>query len=368
MVYEYGLHEVLNFGMDVFQDPTVHTCIILMNKGVQYSEIKVKQKIKSAEDINLPFDYSVPVVDIESNSNFSFDLTLNASERAIFKKLDKLSTLGDFCYLRQCIKTGNDKEYVMQSNVPLPSPWKKTLRGKGMSRYSISEDDVYLKYGDWLALNWNNTSFYECDKIAVRETGDRINACIDTEHRYFLSTVYSIYPKQKYTIKILKTLLTILNSCFATFFIQKVAFDLTEGAFTKVRTNQLARLPLPNIGEVDECLSTLAETMLSLNKELQEKRSRFLRRLTENLEGVKITTALQSFDQMDFKSFLAELKKQKIKLSLSQQDEWEEYFNGNAEACQALSLQISETDKEIDTRVFDLYGLTPEERKIVLEE
>ena len=366
MVYEYGLCEVLNFGMDVFQDPTVHTCIIIMNKGIQYSEIKVKQKIKSAEDIELPFDYSVPLVDIESNPNFTFDLTLNASERALFKKFQGLTSLGDFCYLRQCIKTGNDKEYVTQSKELLPIPWKKSLRGKGMARYALFEDDVYLKYGNWLARNWNNTSFYECDKIAVRETGDRINACLDTEHRYFLSSLYSVYPKNPYNINVLKTLLAILNSRFSTFYIQKIAFDLTEGAFTKVRTNQLARLPLPKIeGDVDERLSLLADTMISLNSQLQEKRSRFLRRLSENFEGIKITAALQTFDQLDYKGFVAELKKQKIKLSLVQQDEWEDYFNQYCEACQELTNKIASTDNEIDQRVFDLYGLTPEEREIV---
>ena len=367
MVYEYGLCEVLNFGMDVFQDPTVHTCIIIMNKGIQYSEIKVKQKIKSAEDINLPFDYTVPIVDIEKNSNFSFDLTLNASERALFKKFQGLPTLGDFCYLRQCIKTGNDKEFVTQSKELLPHPWKKSLRGKGMTRYALFEDDVYLKYGNWLARNWNNISFYECDKIAVRETGDRINACLDTEHRYFLSSLYSVYPKNPYNIDVLKTLLAILNSRFATFFIQKIAFDLTEGAFTKVRTNQLARLPLPNIKEdIDEKLVLFSDKMLSMNSQLHEKRSRFLRRLGENFEEIKITTALQTFDQLDFKGFVAELKKQKIKLSLVQQDEWEDYFNQYCQACQELSEQIKVTDNEIDQRVFDLYGLTPEEREIVI--
>lgn len=34
---------------------------------------------------------------------------------------------------------------------------------------------------------------------------------------------------------------------------------------------------------------------------------------------------------------------------------------------QALSAQIKATDEEIDTKVFDLYGLTEEERKIVME-
>lgn len=110
----------------------------------------------------------------------------------------------------------------------------------------------------------------------------------------------------------------------------------------------------------------LADKMLSLNSQLQEKRTRFLHRLSENFEGIKITTALQTFDQLDFKGFVAELKKQKIKLSLVQQDEWEEYFNQYRQACQELSEQIKATDNEIDNKVFDLYGLTQEEREIVI--
>lgn len=110
----------------------------------------------------------------------------------------------------------------------------------------------------------------------------------------------------------------------------------------------------------------LADKMLSLNSQLQEKRTRFLHRLSENFEGIKITTALQSFDQLDFKGFVAELKKQKIKLTLVQQDEWEDYFNQYRQACQELSEQIKATDNEIDNKVFDLYGLTPEEREIVI--
>ncbi len=365
MVYEYGLRDVLNFGMDVFQDPTVHTCIIIMNKGIQYPEIKVKQKIKSAEDIDLPFDYSVSVSDIEGNANFSFDLTLNAKERALFKKLQRYTTLSDFCFLRQCIKTGNDPEYVKQTNDTLPEPWKKSLRGKGMSRYTIKEENVYLKYGNWLARNWNNTSFYECQKIAVRETGDRINACLDTENRYFLSSLYAIYPKTKYNIDTLKILLAILNSRFATFFVQKIAFDLTAGAFTKIRTNQLGRLPLPELGNEAKQLIDLADRMLSLNKDLYSKRARFLQLLQNNMPGIKITGALETFDTLDFAGFVAELKKQKIKLSLNQQDEWMDFFTKYQSACNDLSARIAATDKEIDALVYALYGLTEEEIAII---
>ena len=68
---------------------------------------------------------------------------------------------------------------------------------------------------------------------------------------------------------------------------------------------------------------------------------------------------------MEFKAFVAELKKQKINLSLTQQDEWEDYFNQYRNDCQQLSEQIAQTDSEIDQRVYQLYGLTEDEIKIV---
>ena len=211
----------------------------------------------------LPVDYNLYVAEIEKTQNFTFDISFNVSERELFAKLSKLTTLGDYCYLRQCIKTGNDKEFVRKSAVELANPWKKTLRGKGMERYLIKEDDIYIKYGDWLARNWKNTSFYECPKIAIREAGNRITACLDLENRYFLSSLYAIYPKTQYSVDDLKLLLAVLNSTFATFFVQKIAFELTQGAFTKMRTNQLARLPLPKISlAYQERITSLVETII----------------------------------------------------------------------------------------------------------
>ena len=65
------------------------------------------------------------------------------------------------------------------------------------------------------------------------------------------------------------------------------------------------------------------------------------------------------------KKYLALLNKEQ-KFTLVQQDEWEDYFNQYRQACQELSEQIQTTDNEIDNKVFDLYSLTPEERKIVI--
>jgi len=101
--------------------------------------------------------------------------------------------------------------------------------------------------------------------------------------------------------------------------------------------------------------------------DLNQKKNRFLKRLTGNFEIDKFSKKLQSFYEYDFKTFLSELKKKKIKLSLSQQDEWEDYFNDYKSQLTELQNQINQTDTEIDQMVYQLYGLTDEEIKIVEE-
>lgn len=244
MIEKYGICEISNFGMDVFNTPIVHTCILRMLKGIKIHQIGIKKSIKKINDIFLPFDYFLSIDDVAQTKNYTFDITLNSVERDLFNKLNSFTSLGEICYIRQCIKTGNDKEYVKLSSTKLPEPWKNALRGKSIEKYCIKESTLYIKYGKWLARNWANKSFYERPKIAIREAGKNITACLDDNNSYLLSSLYSLYPKAEYTINDLKIILGFINSKLATFYVTKVAFDLTEGAFTKMRTNQLSRLPL----------------------------------------------------------------------------------------------------------------------------
>jgi hypothetical protein len=120
----------------------------------------------------------------------------------------------------------------------------------------------------------------------------------------------------------------------------------------------------------------LADRILTLNADLQAKRQRFLKRLSDNFDKgfkplvITITSALEHFDTLEFSQFLAELKKQTRGhaplLSLNQQDEWAEYFNVYKSECTTFVQQIEATDKEIDRMVYALYGLTEEEIKIIV--
>ena len=125
-------------------------------------------------------------------------------------------------------------------------------------------------------------------------------------------------------------------------------------------------IPIPVIeGDLAEQLSSLADKMLYLNKDLQTKRARFLQLLQNNLPEAKITSVLESFDTLDFAGFVAELKKQKIKLTLTQQDEWLDFFDKYKTNCEELKSSIAATDAAINSRVYDLYGLTQDERRLI---
>ena len=74
---------------------------------------------------------------------------------------------------------------------------------------------------------------------------------------------------------------------------------------------------------------------------------------------------VQDWPSLDFKDFLKELTKQKIKISLAEQTEWMQHFETEKAKANAIQELISATDKEIDQMVYTLYGLTKEEIKIV---
>ena len=160
-------------------------------------------------------------------------------------------------------------------------------------------------------------------------------------------------------------LIAVLNSRIINFYIRENYYSSSMGGGINFTPDLVRTLPIPNIPENVQPFIDLADRMLSLNKDLQAKRARFLRRLQDNMPNIKITGALETFDTLDFAGFVAELKKQKIKLSLVQQDEWEEYFGQYKVALNEISAQISATDKEIDERVYALYGLTEDEIKTI---
>ena len=244
---------------------------------------------------------------------------------------------------KQSFENENEAWNYLKTQYPSIASWLEPFAEKGRKRTDKGDYWWELRACD----------YYEIfDKPKIMYQKFQVKPCFvyDLNGLYCNDSMWVIPTESK-------VLLAVLNSRMGWWLITKFCSQI-QGGYQLI-WKYFGQIPIINCD--DKYLSAYADTMLSLNQQIHEKRSRFLRRLMENIEGVKITTALQTFDQMDFAAFVAELKKQKIKLTLQQQDEWEDYFRQYADACHQLTNQIAATDREIDLRVYHLYGLTYDE-------
>lgn len=373
--------------IDVFENVGVKSVIVTFDKrGVD----TFTQRIHDAGQ-----RYSERTSDV-----YPENLRVDAKRRLLTGK-HNMVPLGSVCYITKGIVGNSDEkqykgEFLVRdllSDIKDNEHPKLYYEGKDINSWLLHRKR-YIEYGtERSPRKWSRKGFTEMFEgspklVTMRSPGAFPRTFLDVDNGYFNesaigfkrwidlhgvenNSVSKAYNDKEERARFeelsanysYKALLTIFNSSL-------VRYELNTERRSNIHIypDDWKRLVLPKIAKQQLIpVETLADTMLTLHQQLQEKRTRFLRRLSENFEGLKLTTALQQFDTMDFKGLMAELKKQKIKLSLSQQDEWEDYFNERVAECRELSAEIKATDNEIDNRVFDLYGLTEEERKIVME-
>ena len=343
---------------DVFAEATVTTILCFYtNKKPSINDVIELEEYTNNEFVSKGFGLPYKQIMESPNTSFSF-------ERVIV--LDKVDTikLGKIASFSLGIKTSDDKRFVFEKKKD--DDCFLFLRGRNIKRWNNPQNDEWLWYKPELISEKPGgrprifENFVVDKKIVIQDMATEINATIDT-NKYLCNDKVNIIFETDRNYQ-MEYLVALLNSALVNIWFKKI---YTSGL--EIKINQLRTIPVPTISlSEQQPFVSQANTMLSLNSQLQEKRSRFLRRLSENLESLKITTALQQFDQMDFKGLMAELKKQKIHIPVKEQDEWEDFFNERLAECQELSAKIKATDEEINNLVFDLYGLTEEERKIVM--
>ena len=123
------------------------------------------------------------------------------------------------------------------------------------------------------------------------------------------------------------------------------------------------QIPVPGIS--DSSLPSLVDLIISNNKELQESSLKFQRTIQRKFEIDKLPKKLQDWYLLTYGEFIKELGKKKIKLSLSEESEWEDFFTQESKKTLEIKDSIDKTDKEIDTMVYQLYNLTSEEIEII---
>lgn len=190
----------------------------------------------------------------------------------------------------------------------------------------------------------------------------KITACFPEDRNFaIVDTINQITFNENYNAK---TFWLIFNSKLINWYTYR--FILAKAIRTIHFDNSITnRIPIPKNFNQQPFVEK-ADKMLSLHKELREVSDKFSRMVVRKFElGDNLPKKLQTWHELSFKEFVKELGKLKIKLSLSQEAEWEDYFLQEQKKAQQIATQITQTDKEIDQMVYKLYNLTEEEIKIV---
>lgn len=160
--------------------------------------------------------------------------------------------------------------------------------------------------------------------------------------------------------------LAVLNSKVI-WFIFKAMTPLARGGYYRAKTQYIQNLPLPAIpSETAKALNDLARLAQSSAGQRLTLQRALTRRITDLCppgRDPKLTTRLQEWWTLpDFAAFRAEVKKVfKTDIPLAERSAWEDWITRDRAEIARLSAEIAKAEAQIDSVVYGLFDLTPDE-------
>ena len=391
------LTEVCYTGGKVFDDATVDTVILTLNTQFKNQSIILKNSINF-------FNPNIQIVNFDFFEKYGNNISVGSGDaNNITDKLFRSDFLisQDFFQIFQGTVTGNNEAYIFDNLEDalangIDSDLLKTMcHGRDIGKWLI-KDTRKLCYVDnttkienykntlnwltkfkdvletrreckngvipWYSLQWprERTSFQIKPKILIQNTRNeilqpRIVATIDNDGLFGTQGLNFIIQTGDVDIY---CFLAILNSNLINYLFSTKFLNLA------IKADYLKKIMFPKEIKHSE-LSLLAIKMSNNTIELQEQSQKFQRTIQRKFELEELPKKLQDWYKLPYTEFIKELAKKKVKLSLSQESEWEDYFMQESKKALELKATIDGTDKAIDTMVYELYGLSEEEIEIV---
>jgi hypothetical protein len=212
---------------------------------------------------------------------------------------------------------------------------------------------------------------FEVPKIFYPDLSQGSKFSFDRNDRYAGNTVYFIADIQPWTA-------ALLNSSLVWFYLSGIC-DAMRGGEWRLRlfTENMDRIPVPEVTQgIQEQLSDLAQTAQTAAEARRDEIARFGRAALRDLvpgglsnltaaKGAKLPAAWQT-DVPEFGDFTLELKKRfKRELNLQERNDWDTFVAQARERVAAFTQTIMQAEREIDTLVYQLFGLTPDEIRLI---
>lgn len=374
-----NLYQIINLEGYSFESANVETVILLAENQTIAEGNSLEIYLNNGTEFYL--SHTKNQLEFKNNEGFEFKVFLNDENDNINVKINSDTFLLDDLV---DIKAGlqayeKDKGEPKQSaedvlnrpydyNFQFDENTHKYLDGKDVGRYYTNWAGLYLRYGKHLAAP-RTINLFDGKKIIVREITGNFPKCIISTYSedFYLYNRSNIGIVEKSNTDIsLKYIVSLLNSSLISYYFLKNTAKSVRKLFPKIILNDLRKFPIKKISPIEQKpFIEKVDIMLALNKELHEQSQKFQRTIQRKFEIETLPKKLQDWYVLSFAEFVKELTKQKIKLTLAQEAEWEDYFTQEATKVLAIKNEITKTDQEIDQMVYALYGLTKEEIEIV---
>ncbi|PKL85773.1 MAG: restriction endonuclease subunit M [Ignavibacteriae bacterium HGW-Ignavibacteriae-1] len=363
ILQNFFIDTLTDWGAGQFQDVIAETATFTLMMEKKFNEnIKIE-----FYNLDTKIDENNQSQEVFLNSyEYIFGIYASKMDRTILQKIEKSDLiLGNLVNINNGIVTGNDKKYI--SKIRIDQTYKKAIRGRDISRYSVLKEEEYILYNkDKLLRARDENIFLKNEKLIMQMININFILTYDNTQFYNLGTTYAITLKNGGN---LFNILGILNSKLVSYYYKK-KYTNDSSLTNAISTQNLNTIPIPS--HIKDDFHTFVLSMLNLNSHFSIISNNFLAYLKTKFNINKIGRKLESWYKLDFSVFIEEIHKivknsNGVKLSKSDEMEWMELFEAKKAEAQALQSEIEKTDKEIDLMVYQLYELTEDEIRIVEE-
>ncbi len=415
-----GLRQILNFGdVQFFQEATTYVCIFVTEKSGPKEQVKVLSLNRKTYHGDFLTEVRANLYDSPSEGFGVNEWSIQPVNDA--RKLEQMKLNGTELKdlpisINYGIKTGyNDAFYIdeetrqklIEADAGSAELIKPMLRGRDIVAFGISGGEFLINthnglkdknppllpvsIDDYPAIKNHLDTFYP--KLEKRgDKGDtpyNLRNCAYLEEFAKPKIIYpnmtSVFPfvydesgilgNQKcFILTVSNTSISLLfltvlfNSSLAKLWIWYNCPEL-QGGTREISKVYFEHFPVPLANkEQTAMLEKLARERIQFTADMQTLTSKFVRTIQRKFSLEKLPGKLQDWYLLSYAEFIKELNKKKVKLSLSEEAEWEEYFTFEKQKAQALKSEIAKTDKEIDRMVYELYRVAEDEVGIVEEE
>lgn len=365
-----NIYEITLLPSNVFEDATVDTVNIFVSKWRNSKNILITEYINT----NFNEKHRVEVERLKNNKDYIFDIQTSQAWVELIKKIEKDTVLiSDILETSRWVNPYDKyrwqseeviKNRIYHSDIKKDDSFIPELKGEWVWRYSIQrKGNTWISYWNWLAAP-REPKYFNWNRILIRKIPGKKRLIASFIDSNFVAdqSIYIWLPQNN--LFDIKYILWVINSVLIWYYFKYKNWEFDD-IFPQMKVEHFRNLPIKNISLLDQQpFIEKAGKMLSLNKDLHEKIDFILRFLQSKFGIEKPSTKMQKFRELDFAGFIKELKLKK--LPMDQEAELMRYFEKEKTDIMALKWVIDATDKEIDKMVFDLYGLSEEERKVVL--